>query len=298
MVVVEIDDGSATGVGEAVPYPRYNQDVEQTLNAIRKIAAEHGEALSRNRLLQVCAANAARNALDCALWDLEAKRSGTPVWDLAGQPEPVPALGAYSLSIDPPRQLAENARSVSHFPLLKIKLGGHHIIESVAAVREACPESRLIVDANEAWTIEILEKILPELKQLDVEMIEQPLPAGSDAALDEFKCEIPLCADESFHSVDDLDRLANRYEIFNIKLDKTGGLTAALEIANAVKAAGRQVMVGSMMATSLGLAPAMLLAHGAAYIDLDSSVWLAEDRPHGINFENGLLHPADPRLWG
>ncbi len=285
-------------MGEAVPYPRYNQDIDQTLDTIERLAQKHGTGLTRDLLRQEYPPDAARNALDCALWDLEAKKTGIPAWKGAGFSEPSPVLGAYSLSLEQPLQLEKTAKESSSFPLLKIKLGRDQVVESVAAVRRACPQARIIVDANEAWDIEMLNAIVPELRNLEVEMIEQPLPADDDAMLENIECDIPLCADESFHNAQDLERLGNRYSIFNIKLDKTGGLSEAIDLASAVTRAGMQFMVGSMMATSLGLAPALLLAQGASYVDLDSSAWLAKDRPYGIEFENGILQPASRNLWG
>ncbi len=298
VVIVKIEDGASTGYGEAVPYRRYDQDVKGTLDTIQQIARENANRLSHDILRQQYPPSAARNALDCALWDLEAKQADTPVWKLVDLPAPAPLIGAYSLSLEPPEQLAENARDFSSFPLLKIKLGKEQVVESVAAVRETCPRTRIIIDANEAWDIDLLQRVLPDLKMLAVELIEQPLPAAADSMLEEIDCIVPLCADESFHCLEDLERLADRYDYFNIKLDKTGGLSTALELTKRVKAIGKQIMVGSMMSTSLGLAPAMLLAYDAAFVDLDSSMWLAEDRPYGIRFENGILHPANRRLWG
>ncbi len=298
MVVAKIEDGSVTGVGEAVPYTRYDQTVEKSLITIRELAAQYSSNLTRDLLRQVHPPDAARNALDCALWDLEAKKSGEPVWQRAGLPEPIPTVGVYSLSLDTPEHLAQSANESSTFPILKIKLGCQQVVDSVAAVRRACPNTRIIVDANEAWDAESLLQYLPELTRLKVEMIEQPLPAHADAELDDIECNIPLCADESFHDAKDLERLATRYDIFNIKLDKTGGLTEALALAAAIRNTGKKIMVGSMMATSLGLAPALLVAHDATYVDLDSSVWLANDRTYGIKFEHGILQPTDRRLWG
>ncbi len=298
VVVVKIESGSAVGMGESIPYPRYNQTVEQTLNAVQVIAEKHADHLSRDFLRHNYPPDAARNALDCALWDFEAKKNNTSVWQLAGLAPPVPVVGAYSLSLDPPEQLAKSAQAARNFPLLKVKLGKNQVIESIRAVRMACPEARIIVDANEAWDIDTFVEYIPQFVELGVEMIEQPLPADEDEALEDIDCAIAICADESFHRVSDLKRLANRYDIFNIKLDKTGGLTEAIEVARAVRSDGKKVMVGSMMATSLGLAPAMLLTVDAEYIDLDSPVWLAKDRPGGIQFENGLLQQADQTLWG
>ena len=298
VVVVRIEDGDAVGVGESVPYSRYGQSVDDTLNTIRAIAENHAGDLTQELLLHEYPPDAARNALDCALWDLDAKRANKPVWLLAGLPAPKKVAGAYSLSIDSPRQLAKNAKARSMFPLLKVKLGNDRVVESIEAVRQACPQARIIVDANEAWSLDEFVSIVPEFIKLGVEMIEQPLPADNDEELEGIDCEIQLCADESFHNGEDLNRLANRYDIFNIKLDKTGGLTGALMLANAIKAAGKKIMVGSMMATSLSLAPAMLLAHEASYVDLDSPVWIANDRPGGLRFENGTLYPAERTFWG
>jgi len=181
---------------------------------------------------------------------------------------------------------------------LKLKLGHHEVIESVQAVRVACPHARIIVDANEAWTPEQFFQFIPDLEKLGVEMIEQPLPAGQDQALDHIECSILLCADESFHGAADLAPLSHRYEVFNIKLDKTGGLTEAIEIAQEIKSAGKKIMLGSMMATSLSLAPALLLAQNASYVDLDSSIWLQQDREFGLQFADGVLSPAKRELWG
>ena len=298
VVVVKIEDGTTIGYGEAVPYPRYNQNVEQTLATIQQLANKYSSNLNRDWLRREHPSDSARNALDCALWDLEAKQSGQPVWQRAGLPEPTPTAGVYSLSLDTPQNLVQSAKEARAFPILKIKLGREQVIESVSAVRDTCPNARIVVDANEAWDTQSLIQFLPELTRLRVEMIEQPLPADADAELDDIECSIPLCADESFHNADDLARLANRYDIFNIKLDKTGGLTEALDLAVAIRNAGKGIMIGSMMSTSLGLAPALLLAHNAVYVDLDSSVWLANDRPYGIEFENGTLQPVNPNLWG
>lgn len=298
VVVVKLEDDNAVGSGESVPYLHYGQNAEDTVSAIRQIAENHANDLTQELLLHEYPSDAARNALDCALWDLDAKRTNTPVWQLAGLPAPEWVVGAYSLSIDRPQRLAENARASSMYPLLKVKLGSEQAVESVEAVRQACPQARIIVDANEAWTLDEFLVMIPELTRLGVEMIEQPLPANADEELEAIECGIPLCADESFHGREDLDRLLNRYDIFNIKLDKTGGFTAALMLARSVKAAGKKVMVGSMMATSLGLAPAMLLTHEAAYVDLDSPAWLASDRAGGLRFENGALYPAERTLWG
>ena len=298
VVVVQIESESCIGMGEALPYGRYNQTIDQTLNLISEITETLGDGLSRESLKNAYPPSAARNALDCALWDLEAKITDTPVWQLADLPLPGELKGVCSLSMNHPDKLAESALAKEDFPILKIKLGNELVIESLEAVRAARQDAVLIVDANEAWDITSFQAYIPELIQLGIEMIEQPLPACADEALDLIECDIPLCADESFHVGSDLNSLKNRYNIFNIKLDKTGGLTEAIEAVHEITAAGKEIMVGSMMATSLSLAPAVLLAHNARYVDLDSSIWLLKDRQGGVRFRNGMIAPADRTLWG
>ena len=298
VVVVEIVDGTFVGRGESVSDSRYSQSVDQALETVAEIRKTLLNRLTRENLRAEFPANAARNAVDCALWDLEAKKTGKPVWKLAGLPGPQPVIGAYTLSLDEPENLAASAKNYSSFPLLKIKLDNDRVIERVQAVREACPNARIIVDANEAWNAKSFVEYLPKLAQLNVEMIEQPLHADADDVLEQINSEIPLCADESFHLPEDLARLVNRYDIFNIKLDKTGGLTEAIDLAKQVVNAGKQIMIGSMMATSLGLAPAILLTYNAQYVDLDSSIWLLEDRIGGLEFSDGELCPADRSFWG
>ena len=298
VVVVEIVDGTFVGRGESVSDSRYSQSVDQALETVAEIRKTLLNRLTRENLRAEFPANAARNAVDCALWDLEAKKTGKPVWKLAGLPAPQPVIGAYTLSLDEPENLAASAKNCSSFPLLKIKLDNGRVIEKVQAVREACPNARIIVDANEAWNAQSFVEYLPKLAQLNVEMIEQPLHADADDVLEQINSEIPLCADESFHLPEDLARLVSRYDIFNIKLDKTGGLTEAIDLAKQVANAGKQIMIGSMMATSLGLAPAILLTYNAQYVDLDSSIWLLEDRIGGLEFSDGELCPADRSFWG
>ncbi len=298
VLVVEISDGDIVGRGESVPYPRYDQNIEQSIDTVNEISQSFGDDLNRFALLSHFDASAARNAVDCALWDFEAKHSRKPVWQLAELPPPTCILGVYTLSLEPPEQLATAAKKANQYPLLKIKLGPQLAVESVTAVREARPDARLIIDANEAWDANYFTDILPQLAKLGVEAIEQPLAAGKDDALEEIESPISICADESFHSEKEFDKLQTRYDIFNIKLDKTGGLTAAIEVMNMICKVGKQFMIGSMMATSLGLAPALLLAHNAIYVDLDSPVWLLKDREGGIRFENGILNPVNRTFWG
>ena len=298
VVVVEIEDDSFVGVGEALPYVRYQQSTGQTLKQISQIAHASVQNLTRESLRRNFPPNAARNALDCALWDLEAKKSGKPVWQLAKLPPPGMIPGVCSLSMEKPQKLADSAKMRSEFPVLKIKLGNELVIESVEAVRNVRPDATLIIDANEAWDFDTFRSYLPELEKLGVEMIEQPLSASEDVELELLESKIPICADESFHLSSDLERLHNRYDIFNIKLDKSGGLTEAIEASRQIIAAGKEIMVGSMLATSLSLAPAVLLAHNARYVDLDSSIWLSNDRPGGVQFTNGIISPAERTLWG
>ncbi len=252
----------------------------------------------RRELAAALPAGAARNALDCALWDLEAKRRREPVWRLAGLPEPRPVLTAYTLSLDTPERMAEAARAAAGRPLLKLKLGGEGDLDRVAAVRAAAPDAALIADANEAWTPDQLRRWLPELAALGVELIEQPLPAGQDAALAGIARPVPICADESCHDSASLDALVGRYDYVNLKLDKTGGLTEARRAAAKAQELGFGLMVGCMVATSLAMAPAALLAQLARYADLDGPLLLAKDREPGLRYEGSLLHPPEAALWG
>ncbi len=299
LTVTITDENGIIGSGECVPYPRYGESVESTLQQCRQVTQQLGDRLHQQLLRDQYPAGAYRNAIDCALWDLQAKQSDRSVWQLANLPQPNQVLGACSLSIDTPERLAAAAYERRNFPLLKIKLNDQQVIESIERVCEACPDNRIFVDANEAWSPQSLEQYLPKLIALGVEMIEQPLPASADDALQEFVCdEMLLCADESFHSADDIERLANRYDVFNIKLDKTGGLTEAIEVAGRIESVGKKIMIGSMMATSLSLAPAMLLTYNASYVDLDSQLWITQDRQGGVAFIDGMLSAASQTLWG
>jgi L-alanine-DL-glutamate epimerase-like enolase superfamily enzyme len=241
---------------------------------------------------------AARNALDCALWDLEAKRTGTPVWRLAGLGEPGDLVTAYTLSIDTPDAMGASAALNAHRPLLKVKLDGDAVLDRLRAVRQGAPDSRLVVDANEAWTVALLKEIGEELASLGVDMIEQPLPAGSDSGLAGLDCPIVLCADESCHGANTVADLTDRYGMVNIKLDKTGGLTGALALRGAAREAGMEIMVGCMVGTSLAMAPAMLVAEGAAVVDLDGPLLMKADRDPGIAYDGNVMHPVPAALWG
>jgi L-alanine-DL-glutamate epimerase-like enolase superfamily enzyme len=301
VVVAEVcgEDG-LVGRGECVPYTRYGESVEGVMAELEAMAEPVADGLSRLTLRTTMHAGAARNALDCALWDLEAKRTRVPVWMLAELPaEPGPLTTCFTLSLEEPEIMAAAAReAAAHYSLLKMKLTGDGDLERVHAVREAAPKARLIVDANEGWTLDHLARYAPAFAALGVELIEQPLPAADDEALRGFRCPLPLGADESCHGLASLDRLKGLYQVVNIKLDKTGGLTEALLLKAAAEAAGFQVMVGCMVATSLAMAPALLVGQGAAFIDLDGPLLLAEDRTPGLRYDGALVHPAVPELWG
>ena len=295
---VEVAANGHVGRGECVPYPRYGEtldDVDHEL-AMQKQAIEGG--LARDVLWYVMAPGAARNAIDAALWDLEAKASGVPVWKLAELPAPAPALTAQTISIGSCDAMSQAAAEIATAPLIKIKLDAEDAVARVAAVREAAPAARLIADANEAWDMDLLKAVAPALAELGVEMIEQPLPAEDDGALEGYRCPVLLCADESCHTGDDLARLAKLYGMINIKLDKSGGLTEALNLARHAEQTGLKMMIGCMVGTSLAMAPAMLLAPFAEYVDLDGPLLLKEDRPGGLVFDHGYIHPPAPALWG
>lgn len=297
-MVVTVVGGGAVGRGECVPYPRYGESVEGVIETIETLRDAFADGIDRARLHETLPAGAARNALDCALWDLEAKQSGTPVWGLAGLDAPVPLTTAYTISLDDPDSMGRAARDQAHRPLLKLKLTGENDLARVRAVREAAPESRLIVDANEAWTPDLFRHITPDLASLGVELIEQPLPAGADEALADLSHPVPVAADESCHTSGDVPALVGRYDVVNVKLDKTGGLTEALQLVAAARDAGIGIMVGCMVGTSLGVAPATLLGTVARYVDLDAPLLLARDRTEGLKFEGSTLFPAERELWG
>lgn len=300
VVVAVVEEDGAAGRGECVPYARYGESVPAVVAELEAMAGAVAEGLDRRTLRSAMKPGAARNALDCALWDLEAKRTGVPAWRLAGlAAPPQPLVTAYTLSVDEPAAMAEAARSVApRHPLLKMKLTGDGDLDRVAAVRAAAPGARLIVDANEGWTLDHLHRFAPSFAELGVEMIEQPLPADADEALRGVACPVPLGADESCHGPESLERLKGLYQVLNVKLDKTGGLTGALELTAAARAAGFEVMVGCMVATSLAMAPACLAAQGARYVDLDGPLLLAGDRTPALRYDGALVHPPEPELWG
>lgn len=298
VLVAELRDGDGhVGRGECVPYARYGESVEGVQAAMEAMGDAFARGLSRRALAHAMPAGAARNALDCALWDLEAQRSARPAWQLAGLAPLEPVVTAFTLSIDTPDSMAGAARAVAR-PLLKLKLAGDGAdLDRVAAVRDAAPASRLIVDANEGWKPDDLAILPAAFARLGVEMIEQPLPAGADEALIGFDSPVRLGADESAHGLDGLEALARRYQVVNIKLDKTGGLTEALAVKARAQSLGLDVMVGCMVATSLSMAPALLLAQGADYVDLDGPLLLARDREPGLTYDGARLLPT-AGVWG
>jgi len=261
-------------------------------------AARSRPAALRAALQTALPPGGARKAGDCARWDLEAKQAGLRAWTLAGRPRLDPVKTAYTLSLDTPDAMAEAARANARRPMLKLKIGGAHDLDRVEAVRAAAPRTRLIVDANEALDFDGLKRLAPELTRLDVKLLEQPLPQAEDAQLEGWRSPVPLCADESLHTRTELEACARRYQVMNIKLDKTGGLTEALALLDAARALDREIMVGCMVSTSLGIAPAMILAQGVAFADLDAPLLLARDREPGLRMIGSMLEPPTPELWG
>jgi L-Ala-D/L-Glu epimerase len=298
VVVAEVSDGEFRGRGECVPYPRYGESVDSVVKALEAMKGAVFSGLDRHELQRAMPPGAARNALDAAFWDLDAKRDDRRVADMAGIGPMRPLITAYTLSLDTPERMGEAAAAQRDRPLLKLKLSGDGDIERVRAVRRNAPQSRLIVDANEGWDERHLIEVMPALAEFGVELIEQPLPAGADDALARVARPIPVCADEACHTREDLDRLAGKYDAVNIKLDKTGGLTEALALAEAAAARGFKIMVGCMIGSSLAMAPAMLVAQCAAFVDLDAPLLLASDRVPGLRYDGSTVYPSDPILWG
>ncbi len=294
VLTVRVTREGVTGWGECVPYARYDETLESVEAQIRSLP----EGIDRLALQEALPAGAARNAVDCALWDLEAKQAGCRVWELAGLPAPGPEVTAYTLSLDTPEAMQAQAAKHAHRPLLKIKLGTPDDMPRLEAVRAGAPEARIIVDANEGWSAEVYADLAPHLLRLGVTLVEQPLPAGEDDALLGVDRPVPLCADESCHDRRSLPKLTGKYDMVNIKLDKSGGLTEALKLRDAARAEGYDVMVGCMVGSSLAMAPAVLVAQGAAITDLDGPLLLAADRAHGLLFDEAGVHPSDALLWG
>ena len=299
VVVAELaEDNGTVGRGECVPYARYGETVDGVIESIESLRRQIARGLDRIGLQEVLPAGAARNALDCAFWDLEAKRAGHRVWQLLGLSPPKPVLTAYTLSLGTAEEMGRAAAAQAQRPLLKLKLAGPDDLARVEAVRQNAPRARLIVDANEAWSLADFVELAPRLQVLGVEMIEQPLPADKDEALAGLHRPVPVCADESCHDTASLARIDGRYDAINIKLDKSGGLTEALRLKEAAQAQGYAIMVGCMIGTSLAMAPAVLVAQGAKIVDLDAPLLLARDRPGGLRYDGSLVHPPEPALWG
>jgi L-alanine-DL-glutamate epimerase-like enolase superfamily enzyme len=298
VIACTISENGVSGRGECVPYRRYGESLDGVMADILAIAPEIENGLSRQALQSRMKPGAARNAIDCALWDLEAKRGNRPVAALIGAPSREPLVTAFTLSLADAAAMSEDARKNRERPLLKIKLGTDNDEERMRAVRAGAPQSRIIVDANEGWTDANLAAHLAIARELDIALIEQPLPAGKDDPLSSIDRLVPICADESVHSTADLAALRDRYDAVNIKLDKTGGLTEALNMKAEATRLGFQLMIGCMVGTSLAMAPAVLLAQGADYVDLDGPLLLAKDRPGGLRYEGSLVYPPTADLWG
>jgi L-alanine-DL-glutamate epimerase-like enolase superfamily enzyme len=298
VVVAELSRDGHIGRGECVPYARYGETPEATLVMIEAMRERFIEGFDRTALQTAMPPGAARNALDCALLDLEAKTNARRAWELLGGAAPNAATTAFTISLGAPEAMAEAAAKAAARPLLKIKLGSDGDDARIAAVRRAAPDAELIVDANEAWTPDNLARNLAACADVGVTLVEQPLPAGQDEALARIARQVAVCADESVHDRHSLDGLRGRYDAINIKLDKTGGLTEALAMAQAAQALGLQIMVGCMVATSLSMAPAMLLTPTARFIDLDGPLLLAKDRDHGLRYDGSTVYPPDAALWG
>jgi len=298
VVVAELFDGRHRGRGECVPYARYGETVDAVAAAIEAMGAAIANGLDREALQAAMPAGAARNALDCAFWDLAAKRAARPVHKLAGLAAPAPLTTAYTISLAAPDAMAEAAAKVADRALLKVKLGGADDPARIAAVRRAAPRSELIVDANEGWTSHNLAENLAACARASVTLVEQPLPADRDDALARMRRPLPVCADESVHDRASLAALTGKYDAVNIKLDKTGGLTEALAMAQEAERLGFALMVGCMVATSLAMAPAMLVAQRARVVDLDGPLLLARDRTDGLVYQGSRVQPASSALWG
>ena len=294
VLTVRVTRDGVTGWGECVPYARYGESLESVTAEIEALPDD----ITRGTLQVALPPGAARNAVDCALWDWEAKRTGRRVWELAGLPAPGPEITAFTLSLDTPEKMRAAAARHARRPLLKIKLGTPDDMPRLEAVRAGAPDAQIIVDANEGWTAEVYADLAPHLVRLGVALVEQPLPAGEDGMLAEIDRPLPVCADEACHDRASLPDLRGKYDMVNIKLDKTGGLTEALALRDAARDAGYGIMVGCMIGSSLAMAPAVLVAQGAAVTDLDGPLLLAEDRTHPLRFDDAGVHPPERALWG
>jgi L-alanine-DL-glutamate epimerase-like enolase superfamily enzyme len=298
VVVAEVAADGRRGRGEAVPYARYGETLDGVLAQIEQVRPAIEAGVDRAALQRLLPAGAARNALDCALWDLEAKTTGVRAWTLAGLARLDPVKTCFTLSLATPEAMAQAARGRARWPMLKLKIGAADHLDRIEAIRAAAPRARLVVDANEALDFETLRRLAPELARLEVKLLEQPLAAGADAELEGYDSPVPLCADESLHTRAELAACARRYAAVNIKLDKTGGLTEALALKAEARALGLEIMAGCMVATSLAMAPALLIAQGSRYVDLDGPLLLARDREPGLPIAGALIEPPPAELWG
>ena len=298
VIRVELEQDGVIGQGECVPYARYGETLEAAIETILSLAPQLAAGLDRTGLQTVLPPGAARNAIDCAFWDLEAKRASTDVATLAHIQPPARIETAYTISLDTAKAMAEAAARRAHMPLLKLKLGAPGDAERLAAIRAAVPDTRLVVDANEGWQPGELEALLRAARDAGIELVEQPLPAGNDALLADIEHTVPICADESAHALAGLEKLVGRYDAINVKLDKTGGLTEALAVAQRAKELNLSIMVGCMVSTSLSMAPASLLAPFARWVDLDGPLLLATDRPNGLAYTDGIIDASVSTLWG
>ncbi|HEX5778584.1 MAG TPA: N-acetyl-D-Glu racemase DgcA [Xanthobacteraceae bacterium] len=297
VVVATLSDGKFSGRGECVPYARYGESVKGVLATIASMTPKFKDGMTRGELQESLPPGAARNALDCALWDLASKRSGKRAWDLADLSEPAPVVTAYTISLDTPDAMAK-AAAAAKLPLLKLKLGAPGDPERLRTIRAAVPRATLIADANEGWQPHNLAENLDACAAADVKLVEQPLPAGSDDMLASLDHAIPICADESVHDRNSLAELTEKYDAVNVKLDKAGGLTEAIALATDAKKMGFSVMIGSMVSTSLGVAPALMLVHLAEFVDLDGPLLLARDRSDALQYDGALVHASRAELWG
>jgi L-alanine-DL-glutamate epimerase-like enolase superfamily enzyme len=298
VITVTIGDGAAAGRGEGVPYPRYGESVESALAQIEGVRDFIEGGGGRKELLAALAPGAARNAIDCALWDLEAKLTRRHASGMIGGPAPRPIATALTVTIDTSEAMGRNAAALTRAPLLKVKVDAADPEARIRAVRDAAPNAALIVDPNESWDRALVQAMQPVLVAARVSLLEQPVPADQDAWLEQFQPSVPICADESVHVADDLAVVARRYQAVNVKLDKAGGLTAALELARGARERGLQLMTGCMVSSSLSIAPALHVALLSDFADLDGPLWLREDRAGGVREEQGILHPPSPGFWG
>ncbi|NYT42182.1 dipeptide epimerase [Sphingomonas sp. R-74633] len=298
VVTVSLRTGDLEGKGEGVPYARYGESVESALEAIEGVRSAIEAGVGREELLSLLPPGAARNAIDCALWDLEARQAGKSVAELLGAPEPGPLASALTIVIDTPMMMGAAARHVANAPLLKVKVDGRLPDAQIRAVRAAAPNAKLIVDPNESWDARLVEAMQPLLAELRVDLLEQPVSAEIDECLESFKPLVPIAADESIHTTEELDVVARRYQVVNIKLDKAGGLTEALRLAHATRERGLGLMTGCMVSSSLSIAAALHIARMSDFADLDGPIWLAKDRLGGVEDKNGTLYPPIRGFWG